>query len=322
MSTTRADQVTAYLRDAHSIEEQALAQLRSVPAMPGASRFEGAMAEHLVETEGHEQAVKALLESRGEGPSWFKDLVMKIGGKGFIVFARVNPDTPGKLLAHAYSYEALEEASYALLALVAARADDDDVVAVAHRIEGEEAAMKERLAGCFDEGAHASLAALAPDDLNEQVAKYLADAHALEQQSITLLERASEPDSGELVPVYQTHLAQTRAQAAAIAARLAAIGADASSLKDAAMHAAGVNWTTFFEAHPDTPGKLAAFVYAFEHLEIGGYEQLKRVAERAGDGATADLAERILREEHEAATGLRERFPEAAELALARAHSM
>ena len=33
------------------------------------------------------------------------------------------------------------------------------------------------------------------------------------------------------------------------------------------------------QAHPDTPGKLAAFVYAFEHLEIGGYEQLARVAQ-------------------------------------------
>ena len=49
------------------------------------------------------------------------------------------------------------------------------------------------------------------------------------------------------------------------------------------MRLGALNWNTFFRAHPDTPGKLAAFAYAFEHLEIGGHEQLKRVALRAGE---------------------------------------
>lgn len=33
-------------------------------------------------------------------------------------------------------------------------------------------------------------------------------------------------------------------------------------------------------AQPDTPPKLAGFAYALEHLEIGSYELLRRVAER------------------------------------------
>ena len=82
------------------------------------------------------------------------------------------------------------------------------------------------------------------------------------------------------------------------------------------MRLAAINWATFFAAHPDTPGKLAAFTYAFEHLEIGGYEQLQRVAERAGDDATAALAEEILAEERHAATAIKALFPEAAALAL------
>ena len=43
------------------------------------------------------------------------------------------------------------------------------------------------------------------------------------------------------------------------------------------------------------------FTYAFEHLEIGAYEQLTRVARRAGDGETALVADQILPDERAAA---------------------
>jgi ferritin-like metal-binding protein YciE len=88
-------------------------------------------------------------------------------------------------------------------------------------------------------------------------------------------------------------------------------------MKDSLMRAGGFNWATFFELHPDTPGKLAAFAYAFEWLEIGGYEQLKLVAMRAGDTETAALAEGIVAEERTAAEKLRGLLPEAAKLSLA-----
>jgi ferritin-like metal-binding protein YciE len=318
MAAAIEDHLTAYLTDAHAIEEQALAQLRSLPELADAPQLAAVLHDHLAETEGHERSVKALLEHRDAKPSWFKDVVMRIGGKGFILFARLNPDTPGKLLAHAYSYEALEQASYALLALVADRAGEAEVAASARRIEAEEHAMKERLAACFDEGARASLGTLAPDELRGHVGAYLADAHALEQQSLGLLKRAAEASTGRLAAAFETHRAETELQSSKVEARLAAIGHDTSALKDAAMRVAAVNWATFFQAHPDTPGKLAAFGYAFEHLEIGGYAQLARVARIAGDGETAALAGELLAQEQHAADGLEELFPEAAEAALER----
>ena len=82
------------------------------------------------------------------------------------------------------------------------------------------------------------------------------------------------------------------------------------------MRMGAMNWTAFFEAHPDTPGKLAAFAYAFEWLEIAAYEQLKRVATRAGDTETVQLAQRIIAEERAAAEKLRGLLPEAARLSL------
>jgi ferritin-like metal-binding protein YciE len=310
------EQLTSYLTDAHSIEEQALAQLRAAPSIAGVAGMTAAFRDHLAETEGHEQAVAKLLADREASPSWFKDAVMRLGGKGFVFFAKVNPDTPGKLLAHAVSYEALEEASYNLLAIVAEQAGETEVAAVAARIEAEEIAMRERLETQFDAAVAASLARVDPGDLAEQLRKYLADAHAIEAQSIELLERAATPESGALADAYDHHLAETRDHAEAVAERLKALGGDPSPLKDTAMRAGALNWAAFFEAHPDTPGKLAAFAYAFEHLEIGGYEQLARVALEAGDPETAALARRILAEERNAAATLRGLFPEAARLAL------
>jgi ferritin-like metal-binding protein YciE len=318
MAATTHDHLTSYLTDAHSIEEQALAQLRSLPSLPDAVQLAAVLHEHLAETEGHERTVKGLLENRDAKPSWFKDVVMRIGGRGFILFARLNPDTPGKLLAHAYSYEALEEASYALLALVADEAGESGVARAARGIEAEEVAMKERLAACFDEGAGASLRDLLRPAVKERLGAYLADAHALEQQSLGLLERAAGASSGRLSAAFETHHAETQLQSEAVAARLHALGHDASGLKDAAMRMAAINWATFFETHPDTPGKLAAFAYAFEHLEIGGYAQLQRVAQIAGDHETSELAGALADQERGAAATLKGLFPEAAQLALER----
>jgi len=311
------DQLTKYLTDAHSIEVQALAQLRSAPDIAGAPVLADAFRTHLAETERHEQTTRALLDARGASPSRLKDTVMGLGGKGFLLFAKLQPDTPGKLFAHALSYEGLELASYELLGRVAARAGADDVVAAAGRIGGEERGMMQRLEENVDAAVEAALAEHPRDDLESLLPRYLADAHAIEQQAIALLERApSIVHEPVLEAVFSDHLAETRDHAELVQERLRAIGGAPSSLKDAAMRLGALNWGTFFQGHPDTTGKLTAFAYAFEHLEIGGYEQLRRVAERAGDGETSQLAQTILAQERAAATSLAGVFDQAANASL------
>jgi ferritin-like metal-binding protein YciE len=311
------DELTKYLTDAHSIEVQALAQLRSAPEIAGDPENAAAFREHLRETEEHERLVRLLLEARGAKPSRLKDTVMAVGGKGFVLFAKAQPDSPGKLQAHAISYEALEYASYELLRRVAERAGDEEVASVAERIAGEEHAMLERLRDGVDRSAEASLREVGRDDLDEQLRKYLADAHALEEQAIALLERGPKLAGSErIATVYADHLTETRDHAELVAARLSALGGDPSSLKDGALRLGAVNWGAFFQAHPDTPGKLAAFAFAFEHLEIGGYEQLCVVAQKAGDTDTVSLAERILEDERGAAERIEGVFDEAAAASL------
>src|SRR3954468_15117853 len=309
-------QVRAYLSDAHSIEEQALAQLRSAPEHAGDESLAQALRDHLVETESHERLVRERLGQVGEAPSRIKDLLMAAGGKGFVLFARSQPDTPGKLAAHAYSYEHLELASYELLRRVADMAGDDVTVVLAARIAGEERAMGKRIAALFDETTQASLAMISNPPA-EALTSYLSDAHAIEQQSIGLLERAVDVAGDPvLASAYQQHLDESRRHQARVAERLGAAGSSPSQVKDIAMHAGAINWATFFQAHPDTPGKVAAFAYAFEHLEIGGYEQLMRVAQIAGDEETATMARDIITEERHAAGTIASRWDAAAAASL------
>ena len=82
------------------------------------------------------------------------------------------------------------------------------------------------------------------------------------------------------------------------------------------MRAGALNCAMFFQRHPDTSGKLAAFAYAFEHLEIAGYEELKRVADRVGDLETAAMAETIIGQERAAAQKIRGAFDRAADVSL------
>jgi ferritin-like metal-binding protein YciE len=317
MPNTLEEQLTKHLTDVHSIEVQALQQLRVAPRMARDPQLARALRAHLIETEEQERRVHERLQAHGADPSRLKDVAARAGGVGMVLFARVQPDTPGKLVAHAYSYEHMELAAYELLSLVADQAGDAETAALARSIREQEAAMGERLAASFDRAVEASLREVAPEDLGRQLGKYLADAFAIESQALQLLEQgqaiAGEPD---LKKAFADHLDETRAQQAAIRARIEARGERPSRFKSVLLRVGGVNLGAFFGLQPDTPAKLAGFAFAFEHLEIAAYEQLLRVARRAGDDETARIAERIAGEERAAAAAIRARFEAAMHAAL------
>jgi ferritin-like metal-binding protein YciE len=317
MPETLEEQLIKHLTDVHSIEEQALLQMRVAPRMARDPELARAFREHIRETEEQERLVRERLEAHGADPSRLKDVAGRAGGIGMVLFARAQPDTPGKLVAHAYSYERMELAAYELLSIVAERAGDAETVEVARSIRGQEAAMGERLADGFDRAVEASLRDVAPDDLGRQVGKYLSDAFAIESQALQLLEHG-EAIAGEpgLRKAFADHLEETRSQQKAVEARMEARGERPSRFKSVLLRLGGVNLGAFFGSQPDTPAKLAGFAFAFEHLEIAAYEQLLRVARRAGDEETARIAERIAGEERAAAAAIRARFEPAMEAAL------
>jgi ferritin-like metal-binding protein YciE len=298
---TIEEQLTKYLADVHSIEVQALAQMKAAPKLAGAGRLAAAFSAHLDETAEHELRVRELLERRGADTSALKDIAGRVGGWAMVAFARLNPDTPGKLAAHAFAYEHMELAAYELLRRIAQRAGDEAVVGLADAVGRQEHAMAERLAECFDEAVDASLAQKG-DPVGEQLASYLTDARAIEAQAGQLLgagiRLAGVPG---LADAFRDHLAETREHQVLLEQRLHARDARPSRFQNTALRLGAVNLGVFFAAQPDTPVKLAGFAYAFEHLEIAAYELLRRVADRAEDAETAAVAERILADERRAA---------------------
>jgi ferritin-like metal-binding protein YciE len=196
----------------------------------------------------------------------------------------------------------MELAAYELLRRVADRAGDEEVADVARRIGADERAMADRVADRWDVAVDASLRAKDAEATAGEIVTYLRDAHALEAQAIQLLE-AGPAIAGfdELATVFADHLEQSREHQRAVDERLGELGGSPGRMQALALRGGALNLGAFFGVQPDTPVKLAGFAYAFEALECGAYELLGRTARRAGDTATAGLADRILAEERIAA---------------------
>ena len=314
---TIGEQIVKYLGDIHAIEEQALVQMKMAPKIAGDATLEAVFEKHLGETEEQKRRVEERLEALGGSANKTKDLAGAASGPAFALFAKFQPDTPGKLVTHAFSYEHMELAAYELLSRIAVRANDQQTVELAKAIGAQESEMARRLSDNWDVAVNASLRDKDPDDIGDQLNKYLSDAHAIESQAEQMLTKAIDIGGDpKLSQDYEEHLEQTRKHKALIEERLEARGAGPNFLKDAAMKLGAINWGTFFAAQPDTPAKLAGFAYAFEHLEIASYEQLRRVAERAGDESVAGVAQTILPEERHAAETLWDGFDRAIDASL------
>ncbi len=128
-------------------------------------------------------------------------------------------------------------------------------------------------------------------DVDSKLNSYLRDAHAMERNvEQMLVSMIATTDDPEIKEVLQRHKNETKTQIERLEARLEARGQDSSTFKDA-----GAIMGAFFKgmadiARSDKAGKNARDGYVTEALEIAAYELLERLAERAGDEETAEVA--------------------------------
>src|SRR5919199_2896294 len=120
-------------------------------------------------------------------------------------------------------------------------------------------------------------------DLEKELVTALADAHAMEKESLTTL-RAAVKVAGDpqLEALYKGHIAETRRHLELIEERLQAHDASGSLLKDVAGRVSALALGSSLVAQRHTPARLVAVAYGYESFEVASYELLRRGAGRGG----------------------------------------
>ena len=156
-------------------------------------------------------------------------------------------------------------------------------------------------------------------EIEQELVDALADAHAMEQQSLTTL-RAAVKVAGDpqLEALYKGHIAETERHLELLEARLEGHDAGRSLLKDLGGRVSALALGTGVVAQKNTPAKLVAVAYGYENFEVASYELLKRVAQRAGDQDAVEMADKILVNERQAAEKLAASYDLALERSLYR----
>ena len=153
--------------------------------------------------------------------------------------------------------------------------------------------------------------------LDEQLIKHIDEAYAMEQNVLRMLDgMISTTDDPEILDALEHHKAQTQGHAERMKARLEAHDATPSGVKQVGGIVAALAKVPLDMVRGEKAGRNARDAYATEHLEIASYELLRRIAEKAGDGQTASVAQDIIGEEQAMADLIEQNWDKFAELSL------
>src|ERR671927_1497038 len=143
---------------------------------------------------------------------------------------------------------------------------------------------------------------MADDKLQQKLVDYIEDAQAMEQNVSTMLtSMISTTEDPEIKEMLEHHKEETERQESRLRERLDALGAGTSTRKQAQTVAAALVKGATDVVRGDQAGKNARDGYTTEHMEIAAYQLLERLADRAGDSETAEVARRNRSDEEEMA---------------------
>src|ERR687893_269463 len=132
---------------------------------------------------------------------------------------------------------------------------------------------------------------MADDKLQQKLVDYVEDAHAMEQSISRMLDSMiSTTDDPEIRSMLEHHKQETEEHERRLRERLDALGAGTSTTKEAGAVGASLLKGVGDMARTDKPGKNARDGFVTEHMEIASYQLLERLAKRAGDAQTAEVA--------------------------------
>ena len=132
---------------------------------------------------------------------------------------------------------------------------------------------------------------MADDKLQQKLVDYIEDAHAMQQNVSRMLDSMmATTDDPEITEMLRHHKEETEHHEQRLRERLDALGAGTSTRKQAQTIATALMKGAADQVRGDQAGKNAKAGYVSEHMEIAAYQLLERLAGRAGDTETAEVA--------------------------------
>lgn len=155
------------------------------------------------------------------------------------------------------------------------------------------------------------------EELTEQLTKYIGEAYAMEKNVSTMLTgMIGTTDDPTIKSALEQHREVTQQQTERLRSRLEAHGESPSTIKEVGGVMGALMKGVVDAVRGEQAGRNARDGYATEHLEIASYQLLERVAERAGDVETADVARQNRSEEEAMARTIESNWDRFADLAL------
>lgn len=154
-------------------------------------------------------------------------------------------------------------------------------------------------------------------ELQNQLVKHIDEAISMEENVSRMLDGMIQTtDDPAVVDLLEHHQVETEQHSQRLRRRLEAHGASPSLVREATGILGALAKLPLDLVRGEKAGRNARDGYATEHLEIASYQLLERIAVRAGDEETAEVARQNRAEEEAMARKLDEHWDHFAELSL------